>query len=149
MPVPTKAVVVQKYGPPSVLKHVTKVETRDPEVGEVLIALKAAGVNPLDTYTREGSFSGSFPPPPYVPGCDGAGTVAALGPGVDKFQVGDPVYVTKATTGTYATHCIARTNHVSKDIYTIHSPPIQPSTHIYTIRHSACRTAFPWRKVPA
>jgi hypothetical protein len=36
-------------------------ETRDPQAGEVLIALKAAGVNPLDTYIREGPFSASFP----------------------------------------------------------------------------------------
>lgn len=51
-------------------------------------------------------------PTSFYKGFDGAGVVAALGPGVVKFKVGDWVYVTKSTTGTYATHCIAETAHV-------------------------------------
>jgi len=44
---------------------------------------------------------------PLFQGFDGAGVVAAVGPGVVKFKNGDRVYVTKCITGTYATHCIA------------------------------------------
>lgn len=52
---------------------------------QLLVRVKSAGVNPVDTYIRSGKFSpGRFP---YVPGCDGAGVVEEVGKLVTKFKV--------------------------------------------------------------
>ena len=69
----------------------------DPAVasGQVLVKIKAAGVNPVDTYIRAGTY-GVLPAPPYTPGADGAGIVEAVGPlenGVRGFAPGDRVYI--------------------------------------------------------
>jgi len=53
-----------------------------PGHGEVLVALHAAGVNPVETYKRSGSYA-NLPPLPWTPGADGGGTVVALGPGAE------------------------------------------------------------------
>ena len=54
---------------------------------------------------------------PLTQGFDGAGVVAAVGPGVVKFKAGDRVYVTRSITGTYATHCLAETTHVGYIVF--------------------------------
>ncbi len=58
---------------------------------ELLVRLKAAGINPIDTKLRQ---RGTFYPDrmPAILGCDGAGIVEAVGAGVQKFRPGDPVY---------------------------------------------------------
>jgi NADPH2:quinone reductase len=58
---------------------------------EILVRLKAAGINPIDTKIRQrGTF---YPNPlPAILGCDGAGIVEAVGSAVESFQVGDEVY---------------------------------------------------------
>nr|WP_199296801.1 zinc-dependent alcohol dehydrogenase family protein [Leptolyngbya sp. FACHB-711] len=58
---------------------------------ELLIRLKAAGINPIDTKLRQ---RGTFYPEqmPAILGCDGAGVVEAVGSGVQQFRVGDEVY---------------------------------------------------------
>ena len=53
---------------------------------QVLIKIHASGINPVDTYIREGMYA-SLPELPYVPGKDGAGVVEALGTKVSKFKV--------------------------------------------------------------
>ncbi|XP_077545800.1 quinone oxidoreductase-like isoform X2 [Haemaphysalis longicornis] len=58
---------------------------------KVLVRVKAAGVNPVDTYIREGSFGYSFSLP-YTPGKDGAGIVEQVGKGVMGLQEGDRVF---------------------------------------------------------
>ena len=66
-----------------------------PEVGEgdVLVRVKAAGLNPLDYIVREGHFQEAAPSVfPSVPGFDVAGIVAEVGPGVSRLAVGDEVY---------------------------------------------------------
>ena len=62
-----------------------------PEVGEVLVAVKAAGVGPWDRLVREGR-SGIGQTPPLILGSDVSGTVAALGAGVGGFALGAAVY---------------------------------------------------------
>lgn len=68
---------------------------------QVLVEIRAAGVNPVDTYIRAGVY-GRLPTLPYTPGIDGAGVVAAVGSAVTEFRVGDRVYGGWPITGTYA-----------------------------------------------
>jgi NADPH:quinone reductase-like Zn-dependent oxidoreductase len=60
--------------------------------GQVLVRIVASGVNPLDTKIRSGNAPHARHPLPAVLGMDLAGVVAAIGPGVDSFRVGDEVY---------------------------------------------------------
>src|SRR5687768_3004804 len=61
-----------------------------PAPGEVRVALRATGVNHLDTWVRRGVPGHTFPLP-LVPGCDGAGVVDAVGAGVKARRVGERV----------------------------------------------------------
>jgi len=86
-----KAIVFDTPGDPEVLQLQ---EWPDPTVQqgrELLVRLKAAGVNPIDTKLRK---RGTFYPEqmPAILGCDGAGVVEAVGDEVQNFQVGDAVY---------------------------------------------------------
>lgn len=84
-----RAVVAPQPGGPEALLIVER-PVPEPGVGEVLLKVQAAGVNRADILQRQGR----YPPPPGVTdvlGLEAAGTVAALGPGVDAFAVGDPV----------------------------------------------------------
>ncbi len=63
---------------------------REAGLGEVRIAVKAAGVNPTDIGLRESGTGDDFAPP-WVPGMDAAGTVESVGEGVDRLSVGDRV----------------------------------------------------------
>jgi NADPH2:quinone reductase len=78
-------------------------ETADPQPGptQVLMDVRAAGVNPVDAYIRTGTYT-SKPQLPYTPGSDAAGMVTAVGAEVKRFRVGDRVYGTGAKTGSYA-----------------------------------------------
>lgn len=95
-----KAIRVTEFGPPEVLKVA---ELPDPVAGEgqVLVRVHAAGVNPVETYVRTGTYA-IKPNLPYTPGSDGAGTVEAVGEGVTRVGVGDRVYLSGSVTGTYA-----------------------------------------------
>ncbi|QFG68237.1 quinone oxidoreductase family protein [Ornithinimicrobium pratense] len=82
-----RAVIVERTGGPEVLTLVEQ-ETPEPGAGEVLVHVAAGGVNFIDIYQR----SGAYPLPlPFVAGSEGAGTVSALGPGVEGVSVGDRV----------------------------------------------------------
>jgi NADPH2:quinone reductase len=83
----------------------------NPGAGEVLIEIHAAGVNPVDTYIRSGSYARK-PQLPYTPGHDGAGVVIKVGEGVRKFKAGDRVYVAGSSTGTYAEQALCRESQV-------------------------------------
>ena len=99
-----KAIRAHAFGGPEVLQLE---EIGDPVAGagEVVIDVRAAGVNPADTYMRNGTYA-IVPELPYIAGGDAAGTVSATGPGVDGFTVGDRVFVGTALsmdlTGCYA-----------------------------------------------
>ncbi|XP_063866683.1 quinone oxidoreductase-like isoform X3 [Scylla paramamosain] len=86
-----RAVVVREFG--GVKKMKVETDMPAPSVGdhEVLIKVHASGINPVDTYIREGMYA-SLPELPYVPGKDGAGVVEALGAKVTKFKLGDRVF---------------------------------------------------------
>ena len=92
-----KAIRVHEFGDPSVMK-LQDVPDRHPGPGQVLVDLKASGVNPVDTYIRSGQYA-SLPPLPYTPGADGAGVVAGVGNGVLEFKPGDRVYISGTVDG--------------------------------------------------
>src|ERR1700756_1783177 len=64
--------------------------TREPGNGEVRIAVKAAGINPVDITLRKRGFGRDLPPP-WTPGMDAAGEVESVGAGVDRLRVGEQV----------------------------------------------------------
>lgn len=71
--------------------------------GEVVVEVRAVGVNPIDVKLRSGKRASAPLTSPRVTGSDAAGVVAELGPGVTGWAVGDEVIVTDAK-GSYATH---------------------------------------------
>jgi NADPH2:quinone reductase len=72
-----------------------------PDSGQVLVRVKAAGINPVDTYIRAGAYARK-PNLPYTPGTDAAGIVEAIGADVKSFKVGDRVYTNGSITGVCA-----------------------------------------------
>src|SRR5207237_6908817 len=100
-----KPILIGHSGAPEVLK-VKEVPAPKPLPRQVLVKIRAAGVNPADTYARTGNYS-VIPPLPYTPGTDGAGTIDSIGDGVKKVKAGDRVYVAKSLSGTYAQYALA------------------------------------------
>ncbi len=100
-----KAIQVPEFGGPEVLK-LKEIPTPKPGSGQVLVRVHAAGVNPYDTYMRNGTYA-IKPPLPYTPGSDAAGVVDAIGEGVTKVKPGDRVYTAKTITGAYAEYALA------------------------------------------
>jgi NADPH2:quinone reductase len=101
-----KAIVVHEFGGPEVLR-LEEVPTPRPAAGQVLVRIRAAGVNPYDTYMRNGIYA-IKPSLPYTPGSDGAGDIEAVGEGVNKLKAGDRVYVAKSLTGAYAEYALTQ-----------------------------------------
>jgi len=95
-----KAIRVKEFGAPEVLR-LEEVPDPKPAAGQVVVRIKAAGVNPVDTYIRAGTYPRK-PQLPYTPGADGAGVVESVGEGVTRLKPGDRVYVGGGFTGTYA-----------------------------------------------
>src|SRR6266850_1940482 len=92
IPKTMRAAAIDRFGGPEVLTlHVLPVPECSP--GEVLIAVHTAGVGRWDADIREGwSPDGRKPRFPLVLGTDGSGTIAALGPRIRRFKLGDEVY---------------------------------------------------------
>lgn len=107
-----KAIVVREYGPPEVMS-VEDVEAPGPSETQVLVKVRAAGVNPVDTYLRSGIHAHA-PRLPYTPGKDGAGTVEATGPAATVFKPGDRVYIADSLTGTYAEYALCREDQLGR-----------------------------------
>ncbi len=101
-----KAIRVHDFGEPEVMR-LEEIPDLTPGPGEVVVGLRAIGVNPVDAYIR----SGQYRPDqklPYTPGLDGAGIISAIGPGVKHRQVGQRVYVAWSLSGTYAQEVLCR-----------------------------------------
>lgn len=84
-----KAIRAHAFGGPEVLQ-LDEIDAPTAGPGEVVIDIKAAGVNPADTYMRGGAYA-IVPDLPYIPGGDAGGVISAVGAGVTKFSVGDRV----------------------------------------------------------
>lgn len=95
-----KAVVVREFGAPDVLK-IEDVPVPAPGATQVLVRVKAIGVNPVETYIRTASYV-KKPNLPYTPGTDAAGVVEAVGANVTTVKVGDRVYTHGSVSGAYA-----------------------------------------------
>lgn len=85
-----KAWRIHEHGGPEVLRLESDVSTPEPGPGEIRIKVRAAALNHLDLWVRRGVPGHTFPLP-IIPGCDVAGDVDVLGPGVEKWNVGDEV----------------------------------------------------------
>jgi NADPH:quinone reductase-like Zn-dependent oxidoreductase len=101
-----KAIVVHQYGGPEVLKW-EEYPDPVPGQGELLVRVGAASVNPIDYKRRAGLTTEFYPIKfPGLIGVDIAGTVAAIGPGVESFSVGDQVFA--MADNTYAELCVVK-----------------------------------------
>jgi NADPH:quinone reductase-like Zn-dependent oxidoreductase len=101
-----KAIVVHEYGGPEVLKYE---DYPDPVagLGEVLVRVAAASVNPIDYKRRAGLTKDFYPLQfPALIGVDMAGTVVQVGPGVEAFTVGNRVFA--MADNTYAELCVVK-----------------------------------------
>ncbi len=103
-----RAVEISSPGGPEVLTLVDR-PVPVPAPGEILIRIVAAGVNRPDALQRAGAYA---PPPTAsdLPGLEGAGFVAAIGAGVSRWQVGDPVCALLPGGG-YAEFCVTNQDH--------------------------------------
>ena len=84
-----KALVLKNYGEPFVLKNI---DCPKPKEGEVLVQIRAASVNPLDTKIKTGNAGHAKTELPAILGIDMAGVVIQVGKGVIGFKAGDEVY---------------------------------------------------------
>src|ERR1700690_1918905 len=105
-----KAIQVHQFGGPEVLA-LDEITKPTPGPGQVLVRVHAAGVNPYDTYMRNGTYAVK-PQLPYTPGSDAAGTIEATGEGVKKVKPGDRVYTAVTVTGAYAEYALAMESQV-------------------------------------
>ena len=102
-----KAIRVHATGGPEVLR-LDELPTPAPGPGQVLIQVEAIGVNFIEVYHRTGLYPVALP---FTPGSEAAGTVAALGPGVTSFRVGDRVASVNVL-GAYADTALAPAERV-------------------------------------
>jgi len=105
-----KAIRVKQFGGPDTLQ-LEGVATPQPGPGEVLVRIHAAGVNPVETYIRAGTYA-RLPELPYTPGNDGAGVVEQVGADVSEFNPGDRVYTAGSLSGTYAEFALCKKEQV-------------------------------------
>jgi NADPH2:quinone reductase len=104
-----KAIRMHEFGGPEVLK-LQEVADLQPAGGQVVVDVKAVGVNPVETYIRKGIYGDkAFP---YTPGTDAAGVVRQVGPGVKGIKTGDRVYTYGSITGTYAEQALCEAAQV-------------------------------------
>lgn len=90
-----KAIVYSHAGGPEVLRVVER-PVPEPGAGGLRVAVRVSGVNPTDWKARRGGRDGQLPFPEVVPNQDGAGTVDAVGDGVDPSRVGERVWLWEA-----------------------------------------------------
>jgi NADPH2:quinone reductase len=97
-----KAIRVHTFGGPEVLK-LEELTAPRAGPGQVLVRVKAVGVNPVDVSIRNGAYKNVVPP--YTPGSDAAGLVEAAGEGVSHLRTGDRVFITGTTSPSFTGAC--------------------------------------------
>ena len=107
-----KTIVVRSFGGPEVLKLEDAPEPKA-ERGQVVVAIRAIGINPVETYVRSGTYARQ-PNLPYTPGSDAAGIVESVGADVAEFSPGDRVYVNASLSGTYAEKALCEPKSVHR-----------------------------------
>lgn len=108
LPDTMRVIEISEPGGPGVLKPATR-QVPAPGPGQILIRLHAAGVNRPDALQRAGSYN---PPPGAsdLPGLEAAGEIAAIGPGVSRWRLGDKV-TALLPGGGYAEYCVTHQDH--------------------------------------
>src|SRR4030081_490364 len=104
-----KAIQVKQTGGPEVMELVD-LPVPQPKSNEAVVKIKAAGVNFIDVYNREGRYKA---PLPLVLGQEAAGVVWAVGPDVHEVAVGDPVAYS-AVLGSYAEYAVVPADRLVK-----------------------------------
>ena len=109
-----KAIQIKEYGDESVL-NLAEVERPAPAADEVLIRVRAAAVNPADWKIREGFGEMFGLKPPFVLGCEIAGTIEAVGASVQDYKTGDDVYgfFSRMSDG-YAEYAVANQTEIAR-----------------------------------
>src|SRR5213083_2035176 len=119
-----KAIQIHNYGGPEVL-HYEYATRPEPQAGEVLVRVHAAGVNPIDWKVREGHMKDFWPHKfPLILGWDLSGVVEELGRGVSRFKIGDEVYSLPDPTrnGAYADYIVVRESELALKPKSLHHP---------------------------
>lgn len=106
-----RAIHVEDFGGPEVLEIKTNLIVPPLTKTQVLVRVMYAGVNPVETYIREGQYS-RLPDLPYVPGSDASGFVEQVGAEVQGLQVGQRVFVTGRNSGSYAEFIVTEAIYV-------------------------------------
>jgi NADPH:quinone reductase len=128
-----KAIRVHEFGGPEVLK-LEEVPDLQAGAGQIVVRVRSAGVNPYDTYMRQGTYA-IKPPLPYTPGSDAAGTVESVGEGVLGIAAGASVYLGGTLTGAYAEQTLA-------EAWQVHPLPANVSFAQGAAIHVPYATAF-------
>jgi len=105
-----KAIRVHEFGGPEVLK-LENIPELKPGAGQVVVRMRAIGVNPVDTYMRSGVYPRK-PALPYSPGTDGAGVIESAGADVKNLKAGDRVYIAGSLSGSYAEQSLCEARYV-------------------------------------
>ena len=124
-----EAIRIHEFGDPGVM-NLESCPDLQAGRGQILVDLQAAGVNPVDTYIRAGTYA-MKPDLPFTPGMDGAGTVAAVGDDTAHVSAGDRVYLAGTLTGTYAFQAFCSRNQVH---------PLPENVSFAQARGYTCRT---------
>ena len=104
-----RAIRVHQFGGPEVLKF-EEVSDPKPGPGQVLINVRAIGVNPVETYIRSGIYGPKqFP---YIPGTDAGGVVEEVGQNVKQFKKGDRIYTNSTVSGAYAQKAVCEISQI-------------------------------------
>jgi NADPH:quinone reductase-like Zn-dependent oxidoreductase len=117
-----KAIRIHKYGGPEVLQY-EDAPRPEPQAGEVLVRVHAAGVNPIDWKVREGEMKDFWPHEfPLILGWDLSGVVEELGRGVSQFKIDDEVYGLPDPTrgGAYADYIVVRESELALKPNSLH-----------------------------
>ncbi len=133
-----RAVLCHRWGGPSDLT-LSEVETPVPGPGEVLIAVRAAGLNFADTLMIAGKYQ-EKPPFPFAPGLEAAGVVESLGPGVEGPAPGTRV-LALCDRGAYAEHLVAR----AADVFAIPEAMDFVTAAGFPITYGTAHGALSWR----
>ena len=105
-----KAIRVEAAGGPEVMQ-LREIEDLQPGPDQVVVDVRAIGVNPVDTYIRSGTYA-IKPQLPYTPGMEGAGVIERVGSKVKNWRIGDRVYISGSQSGTYAEEALCNANQV-------------------------------------
>jgi len=107
-----QAIRIHDYGGPEVLV-LEQAPRPEPKADEVLIRVRAAGVNPADWKYRSGAYKQFMPLQfPWTPGLDGSGVIEVVGANVTAFKKGDEVY--GIVPSSYAEYALAKVNEIQR-----------------------------------